>query len=122
MELANPLTKARADLFYDGKLLVDFDFSDVLGGSVVIGTCIEGRVVSEVALLIEDDFDGGVAITIGDDVAQARFQAVADNNPEKVNTYQASVHHEYTSDTEIKVFFPAGAPTKGSGRAIVYLA
>jgi len=102
-------------------LRVDFDHTDVVGGSLSLGTVISGHLVRLTVVEVLSPFDGSTDITVGDNVAQGRFQDERDNNPRKIDVYQAFNHYEYAGDTEIKLFFPAGAPTTGSGRAIVYV-
>jgi len=102
-------------------LRVDFDHGDIGGGSLSLGTVISGHIVRLTVVEVLSPFDGSTDITVGDNVAQGRFQAVNDNNPRRVHVYQAFNHYEYGGDTEVKLFFPAGAPTTGSGRATVYI-
>ena len=98
----------------------DFSFADV-PGSISIGTCPAGMVVSEVAIIITDPFDGSTTITVGDALAQGRFFAVADSFPAYAEPYATNPHHEYAVDTEILIYFPSGTPTQGTGEVIVYL-
>ncbi|UCG53371.1 MAG: hypothetical protein JSW58_07410, partial [Candidatus Latescibacterota bacterium] len=94
--------------------ITDFDWSDVGAGELTMGLAPADTLVQLVLVEILDPFDGGTAITVGDAVAQGRFHAIADNNPEFESIYQSFAHYEYLNDTEIKIFFPAGAPTTGS--------
>ena len=121
MELRNPLTKGRLDALRPRPLVVDFDFNDISSGSLVAGTILAGYIAREVLLEITTPFDGGVQITIGDSVAQARLMAIADNDPTTADGYIVPNHYEYGSDTEVRVYFPGGSPTIGVGRAIIYV-
>jgi hypothetical protein len=104
------------------KLVSTFDFNDVGGGSKSLGTIKSGQVVGEVALKILTSFDGGTQITIGDAAAQGRLMTIAQNSPADVEDYENDPNYQYTSQTELFVYFPGGIPTQGSGLIIVYLA
>ncbi len=101
-------------------LRVDFLFSD-LPGPISIGFVKAGHLVDRTIIDIQSPFDGATQITVGDSVAQARLQAVGDNWPGRTNFYEVNNSYEYATMTEVFVFFPAGTPTTGSGRAIIYL-
>lgn len=101
-------------------LKVDFAFSD-LPGPISLGFVAAGHLVNKTIIDIESPFDGGTQITVGDSVAQARLQAIGDNFPEYANFYEVNNSYEYDTTTEIFVFFPAGTPTTGNGRVIIYL-
>jgi hypothetical protein len=70
-------------------------------------------------LEITQAFDGGTAITIGDTVAQGRFQAAADNTPGVAAVYETQPNYAYVVTTEVFVFL-TGTPTVGQGRVIMY--
>lgn len=99
---------------------VEFDISDVAGGSVSLGYCIPGSYVPLVALEITEEFDGGVQITIGDASAQGRLMTIAQNDPGHVDCYKSDPDYQYETQTELFVFFPSGNPTQGTGKVIVY--
>jgi hypothetical protein len=120
MGISNPITKFRLDYLRPLPLVVDFDWSDVAGGSVSMGLCRAGHLINKTTVEIIEAFNGGLGITIGDSVAQGRLQAVADNVPEEVSHYEVVNNYEYVSETAIFLFFPNGTPTVGRGRAIVY--
>lgn len=103
------------------RLLADFDWTDVAGGSVVLGT-VKGRfVIAEAVVIIDYPFDGGLQITVGDAIAQGRIMTASENMPSVAARYKKDTDLEYLDTTELLVFFPSGTPTTGSGRVIVYL-
>jgi len=120
MGISNPITKFRLDYLRPLPLVVDFEWSDVAGGSVSMGLCRAGHLINKTTVEIIEAFNGGTEITIGDSVAQGRLQAVADNVPEEVSHYEVVNNYGYVSETTIFLFFPNGTPTVGKGRAIVY--
>lgn len=120
MELRNPLSKYQLDVLRPFPLVVDFDWSDVAGGDVVVGKLLEGHIVEHAVVRITSPFDGGTQITVGDAVAQGRLQVISDNDPLTAGEYRTSPNYEYLVDTEIKVFFSAGSPTTGAGKVIIY--
>lgn len=122
MELDNVLSQPRADLRYASRIEADFDHSDVAGGSVVIGNVPGGKRVQHCDLQIDVAFDGGTTITVGDATAQGRIMTATDNDPGFVARYHEEPDHEYLTTTELRVWFPSGAPTVGSGTAVLYLA
>jgi hypothetical protein len=119
MELRNALTRAQLDILRPQPLIVDFSFSDV-PGSLSLGIVPLGHLIPSCVIEIYAVFDGAVTITVGDIVAQGRFQAIADNKPLYVGVYETQPHYEYSSDTEVFVFL-SGSPTIGRGRAILYI-
>lgn len=102
-------------------LAIDFDWTNVSGGSISIGFCPKDGVIPEVVLIINSVFDGGLEITVGDIVAQGRLMVVADNKPGTAARYKNDTDYQYSIRTELFVFFPSGTPTTGNGRVIVYL-
>jgi hypothetical protein len=120
MELRNPLSKYQLDVLRPRPLVVDFDWSDVSGGNLLMGICPAGHLIDKTVIDVSVPFDGSLQITVGDSVAQGRLQAASDNVPDEVGRYEARNDYEYALDTEIFLFFPSGIPTIGSGRAIVY--
>lgn len=101
-------------------LVLDFTFADV-PGPVKIGTVRSGHLVRNTVVRIDTAFDGGLELTIGDMIAQGRLQTISDNQPEFVNHWNVNNVYEYTSTTDVYIFFPNGTPTQGVGRVIVYL-
>lgn len=102
-------------------LAIDFDWTDVVGGSLSLGTVLADTVIRLTVIQITNPFDGNTGISVGDTTAQGRFQTIADNNPAQADFYQAFNHYAYPSDTEVKLFFPTGTPTAGAGKAILYV-
>jgi hypothetical protein len=88
---------------------------------VSLGQISAGYIVRETIVDIQEVFDGSVGITVGDMVAQGRLQVIADNNPTLVNRYNVNNVEEYATDTDLYVFFPAGTPTTGRARVLVYI-
>ena len=121
MDLVNAITRFQLNALRPRPLVADFDWSDVAGGSVLLGTCPAGHIVDKTIVSIENAFNGGVQITVGDSVAQARLQAIIDNVPYVSSYYEVNNSYEYTATTELKIFFPGGNPTAGSGRVLIYL-
>lgn len=101
-------------------LTVDFSFADI-PGPVKIGTVRAGHIVRNTVVRIDTVFDGGLELTVGDAIAQARLQAVTDNQPEHAQDWNVNNVYEYTTTTEIFVYFPNGTPTQGAGRIMVFL-
>jgi len=122
MDLRNAITPRRLATLRPLPLVADFGFADVPSGSVSLGVLPPGHIVRETVVEILDPFNGGTAITVGDAAAQARFQAVSDNSPERANHYNVNnVFEGYATETEIFVYFPAGSPTSGSGKVTVFV-
>ena len=101
-------------------LILDFSFAD-FPGPIKIGTVRSGHVVRNTVVRIDTAFDGGSEMTVGDMLAQARLQAVSDNQPEFVNHWNVNNAYEYTTTTDIYLFFPNGTPAQGVGRIYVFL-
>ena len=105
------------------KRYASFSFNDVSPGTnILLGIVPQGVAVEEVALVINEAFDGGVEISIGDSVAQARLMTKHQNNPAVTFDYKRDVDYRYTVETEIYVYFITGNPTQGSAEVFVYLA
>jgi hypothetical protein len=102
-------------------LVLEFSFSDILVGSLLIGVVPGEHIARETVVIIEQEFDDGVGLTVGDTVAQARLQAISDNTPQKTNYYGVDNSFQYQTDTNVRVFLATGAPTKGYATVIVYL-
>jgi hypothetical protein len=105
----------------DNKLYLDFDYTDVSGGSLSLGNCPDNISVATVSLIIDTVFNGSTTITVGDSVAQGRLMVVADNDPAELGTFRRDVDYLYSAETELFIFFPSGAPTQGQGKIFVYL-
>ena len=106
-----------------GHLRVPFAWSDVAGGSLDIGT-VDGtgpRVAEGVEVDIDVGFDGGTLITVGTAIAHAELMTVSENDPTSANRYRADTNIVYAPGVVVKIFFPAGAPTVGSGSVTVML-
>lgn len=100
---------------------VEFDETDFAAGSKTIGVAKSGMRVERVSLIIDEAFDGGAQITIGDVSAQGRFVASLGATASIISTYTTFPDYSYASDTDVKLFFPAGTPTTGHGLAILYI-
>lgn len=105
---------------HDNHIRTDFDFSNV-PGNLLIGTCPAGMVVGETAVNIVNVFNNGTTITVGDAVAQGRFLEAADVFTDYEGIYESDPHFSYDVDTEVRIYFPSGTPTQGTGEVIVYL-
>jgi len=97
-----------------------FDFLDVFIGSKLIGNIDTQAMVQSVSLIIDTAFDGATEISVGDAAVNDRLMEVTQNIPAVINTYRNNSDYEYTVSTPISVYFPAGAPTVGSGTIIIY--
>lgn len=104
-----------------GKFIRYFDHSDVSAGSLSLGTTGAGVVVSEVGIAVLTPFDGGTMITVGDAGGNARLIEVAHNAPGDAELYKRDADHEYVLPTEVKIYFPGGSPTTGTGFVVVYI-
>jgi len=120
MELSNPLSIFQLDKLRPLPLVVDFTHVD-LPGPLLIGEVPAGHIVKNTVVWIREAFDGGLEITVGDLLAQARLQTTADNQAEYVDHFNVNNVHEYETNTDVYVFFPTGTPTTGRGRVIVFL-
>lgn len=107
-------------IYGGGVVEADFDFNDVAAGSKVIGSVPAGARIPLVALLINIAFDGNTGITIGDDAGQGRLLTTGEYASDAANYYITEPHVKYASGAELKIYFPAGAPTQGEGTAIIY--
>ena len=99
----------------------DFYWSDVAGGEVTIGTIADGTIVESAILDILDAFDGGTQIEIGINTAHAEVMLAVENDPSYVASYQTTSNVSYSTGVAVKLFFPAGTPTQGSGKVVVFL-
>lgn len=104
-----------------GSIGASFVAGDLAAGSLLIGTVQPGTRIDRVALHIDQPFDGSIQLTVGDDAAQARLMAAAENAPGVTGRYAADVDHEYTAETDIKLYLAAGLPSVGAGQVIIYL-
>ena len=120
MELRNQLSQHRLDRLRPLPLIAEFTAA-AWPGPVALGTVPADHLVRKAVVEILEVFDGGAAITVGDAVAQGRFQAVADNTPSRVFRYNHENDYRYDTDTAVAVYLPAGAPTVGRARVILYL-
>lgn len=121
MRLKNPLTKNQLNRERPLPLVLNFAFSEILGGSLLIGAVPGEHIVRETVFIVEDEFDDGVGFTVGDSSAQARLMAIADNTPQQKNQYGVSNCFQYPTDTNVLVFLATGTPTKGYATVMVYL-
>jgi len=89
---------------------------------VPIGVVEAGRTVEKVLLEVLESFDTPTQVTVGDDVAQARFMTVFDSNVRRAESYLAESGFRYTASTVVKLFFvdSPNPPTRGVLRVIVY--
>lgn len=98
-------------------------FIDVTPGiPILLGVAPAGSAVEECAVKINESFDGGTLISVGDVDVHARFMAADENKPQITGTYKNDVDFRYTAEKEIYVYFPAGTPTQGEAEIFVYLA
>lgn len=104
-----------------GSIGISFTAADLAGGVLAIGTVQPGVRVDRVAVVIDEAFDGGTQLTVGDAEAQARLMAAAENDPGVAGKYTADVDHEYSAETTINLYLAAGTPVTGSGQVIIYL-
>jgi hypothetical protein len=111
--------QARFGPSYSRSLTVEFTAADV-PGQLLIGRMPAGFFCPSCVVEIIEAFDGGVQITVGDLVAQGRFQGAADNDPETIHQYETEPHFAYPATTDVYVFF-SGSPSVGRGRVILYL-
>ena len=112
--------KGVEDAIPDNHIRTMFSFTDV-PGSVVIGTVPAGMVIGETVVKIIEVFNNSTTITVGDALAQGRFQTISDNFPTYVGNYETDPHYRYDVDTQVSIFFPSGTPTQGTGEVIIYL-
>jgi hypothetical protein len=102
-------------------LIKSFNYEDVLNGVLSVGFVPANKRIISLVLLVNTAFDGDTLVTVGDSEAQARLMTVYDNEPSAVNTYSLEIHNVfYSSQTEIKMYFPTGEPTQGEGQIIIY--
>lgn len=120
MELRNPLTNYKLDILRPLPLVTEFDWNDVVGGSLLIGKCIAEHLIEKTTIEITTPFNNGFQVTVGDIVAQGRLQTATDNTAEISGSYEVVNNYSYPIDTNIFLFFPGGIPTIGNGRVIVY--
>ncbi len=120
MQLRNPLTRAALEKLRPLPIVVDFTHTD-FPGPLLIGMVPAGHIVRETVIDVQEEFDGGVTMTVGDMVAQARLQVTSDNRPTAVHHYNVNNVYEYATDTDVYVFFPSGTPTTGSAKITVFL-
>jgi len=98
-----------------------FDFSDVAAGEMLIGTCLAGKYVFRVSVVIDSEFDGGTVLEIGDTEGHARLMTSEVAQPGYAGTtFRTTPDHRYMDNTDVYIYFPAGTPTTGSGRVIIY--
>lgn len=102
-----------------GHICGEFAFSE-FPGPKSLGMVDADTVIGQVAICITTPFDGGAQITIGDAADNARLMGAGDNEPTVVGTYEVHPYYQYAADTELFLYFPAGAPTQGTGKVIIY--
>lgn len=100
---------------------VSFDFTNVTG-DILVGKAFAGMVAVSTLIRIITPFDGGTTITVGDVGDTSRLAEAADNFPSVIGDYETRPHHRYTAETEMRVYFPTGAPSVGEGEVTIYLA
>lgn len=96
-----------------------FDVAD-FPTDVSIGTIEAGRTVEKVVVEILTPFDSSVGLTVGEDVAQARLMAAADNRPGRAGEYMRESGYLCPTNTTFKLYFTGTAPTAGAGRVLIY--
>lgn len=101
-------------------LSVDFDFTDFAPGSILVGKVDKSVYIPSVVVDVLGAFSAGTSITVGDIVAQGRFQAASDNIPGQIGAYATRPNYAYPAATNVYAFL-LGAPIAGSGRVILYL-
>lgn len=102
-----------------GTLQASFSFAS-FPGNVLIGTVPAGKTVERATIEVQSPFNGGALFTVGDAAAVARFLTVSDSRPSKASMYAADSGYTYGSDTVVRLYLAAGAPTAGTGRVLVY--
>lgn len=102
-----------------GVLAVTFDYSDFASGAKVIGTIPSNKTIFRCVLRVNNIFDNGAGVTIGDDTAQARLMALAGNEPDNIADYIEEPDYKYLTSTALKLYL-SNSPTQGSGEAIIY--
>lgn len=103
-----------------GRLEVDFDYSDLNSGDIVIGDIPANKRVFKTSVLVETEFDDDTKITIGDDVANGRLATVKDTELEVSTSYDIELEIKYVAVTSLKIYKANGTPSTGSGTAIIY--
>jgi hypothetical protein len=119
MELRNPLTRSQLEDLRPRPFVVEFTDADV-PGVLFLGKVPATHVIPMCVVEIFTAFDAAVAITVGDIIAQGRFQGAADNHPGVSDQYETHPHFTYSVDTDAYVFL-TGSPTIGHGRVILYI-
>jgi hypothetical protein len=118
MELRNALSKAQLDRLRPLPLVVEVDNTTV--SPLLLGVVTAGQVVRECVIEVTSALPPGVAFTVGDTLAQGRFQAASDNIPTEEETYPTWPNYQYSSDTSVYVYI-TGTITTGAARVILYL-
>lgn len=107
----------------NAKRYAKITFNDVApGGQVLLGEVPTGTAVEACTVKINESFDAGTQISVGDAANNTRFMTIAENIPRIVGTYKSDVDTKYTDATDIYVYFAAGTPTQGEAEIFVYLA
>ncbi len=90
-------------------------------GSLYLGKIYGPGVVQSVLIQIDEAFDRGTTITIGDIADTDRLMPAVDNSPDIPGIYSYSPNHEYliTFGTVIRAYF-SGTITTGSGSIIIF--
>ena len=118
MELRNSITKAQLDRLRPLPFIVEVDNTSV--SPVFLGVVTTTQIVRECLIEVISALPAGVTLTVGDDVAQGRFQAASDNIPTEEEMYSTWPNFQYSSDTSVYVYI-TGTITGGSARVILYL-
>jgi hypothetical protein len=117
-----PTGKTVAELLSSNTQSLDkeFLFSDLTTDSISLGTIKVNQTIDEVVLIIEEEFDNGLQISLGTDLAQGLLITVNDNYTDIINQYSIECNQTFTTDTEIKLFlFNYSGLTKGKGKVII---
>lgn len=103
----------------NGKLEIDFSYSDFFFGYKSIGIILANLRIFKVSVNVITPFNEGTLV-IGDSSAHGRLMVAADSNLLTVHDFHVEPDYKYSLDTEIKTWFETGNPTTGTGVIIVY--
>ena len=125
-DLSNPIPlpqgKTVAELLNSNTQSLDkeFTFSDLITDYISLGIIKANQSIDEVVLIIENEFDNNLQISLGTDSAQGLLMTVTDNCTDVINQYGIECNQTFTTDTEIKMFlFNYSGLTKGKGKVII---
>lgn len=98
---------------------ITFNFNDLIAGSKIIGKVSPLKILERIDLIIENKFDSGVTISVGDSDNNFRIMNINENKPQHPSVYEKSLNYKYNTTTDVYLYFN-GISTTGNGIVILH--